>query len=203
MTTIARPRKQPRQARSQAMVEAILDAAARVLTEQGYARLTTNLVAERAGVSIGSLYQYFPNKESLVSALHARHVGQMHEVIASVLAHARPRSLRGAIKSLVRAELAAHLLEPQLHRVLERELPFFDANDSEADAGIRASLRELVEAYRDEIVPRNLDLAAWTVGQLLPTLVHAAVIEPPEHASAAEVEGAVVDALMGYLAPGA
>ena len=67
-------RKEPRQARSRATVEAIVDAGARVLAEDGWAAFTTNRVAERAGASIGSLYQYFPDKLSLVEAIRRRHL---------------------------------------------------------------------------------------------------------------------------------
>lgn len=63
------PRKIPRQARAQATVEAIIVATAQLLTEQGFVNLTTARVAERAGVSIGSLYQYFPNKQGLAAAV--------------------------------------------------------------------------------------------------------------------------------------
>ncbi len=66
------PRKNPRQSRSRATVEAIVEAAARILETDGFAGLSTNAVAERAGVSIGSLYQYFPRKEALIGALIAR-----------------------------------------------------------------------------------------------------------------------------------
>ena len=85
MNNTISPRKAPRQARSQATVKAILDAAARVLVERGYAATTTNLVAERAGVSVGSLYQYFPNKDALIAALHDRHAREMNEVIDRTL----------------------------------------------------------------------------------------------------------------------
>ena len=80
------PRKRPRQARSKATVDTILAATARVLVKQGFDGLTTNAVAEAAGVSIGSLYQYFPNKEALVAALIERHVEEMN---AAMLARAR------------------------------------------------------------------------------------------------------------------
>jgi len=73
MTVQLSPRKAPRQSRSQATVTAILDATARILLERGYAAASTNAVAELAGVSVGSLYQYFPNKEALIAALQARH----------------------------------------------------------------------------------------------------------------------------------
>jgi AcrR family transcriptional regulator len=67
-------RKSPSQERSRRTVERILDAAARIFHEQGYAGATTNDVADEAGVSVGSLYQYFPNKDSLLVALTRRHI---------------------------------------------------------------------------------------------------------------------------------
>jgi AcrR family transcriptional regulator len=71
----ARPRKQPRQARARHTVEAIIEASARILEEQGHGGFTTNAVAELAGVSIGTLYQYFPDKNALLGALIARETG--------------------------------------------------------------------------------------------------------------------------------
>lgn len=80
MPAIPQARKQPRQARSRHAVAAILEAAARILARDGYAGLTTNKTAELAGVGIGSLYQYFPNKDALVLALHLRELG-LHRVL--------------------------------------------------------------------------------------------------------------------------
>ena len=70
------PRKSATQERSRATVDALLSATARVLVKEGYDRASTNKVAEAAGVSIGSLYQYFPSKEALVSAVIQRHIGE-------------------------------------------------------------------------------------------------------------------------------
>lgn len=199
------PRKTPRQARSQQMVEAILEAAARVLAERGYAGTNTNLVAERAGVSVGSLYQYFPNKDALITALHERHALQMHGVIERVLgAEPPPEGLRGQVGALVRALVAAHQLEPELHRVLERDLPFFDPprEHSVADDRIFRCVRQLLEAYRDEIAPTDRDVATWAVLQTLESLVHACVVDAPPALSVPAMEAAIVDMLMGYLQPG-
>src|SRR5215471_19293099 len=77
------PRKKPRQERSHATVDAILDATARVLCTIGYDRASTNRIALAAGVSVGSLYQYFPSKEALVAALIERHVEQMTSLVKS------------------------------------------------------------------------------------------------------------------------
>src|SRR5215472_19289867 len=80
------PRKKPRQQRSQATVYAILDATARVLCTTGYDRASTNRIALAAGVSVGSLYQYFPSKEALVAALAEQHVEQMTNLVRLKLA---------------------------------------------------------------------------------------------------------------------
>ena len=199
--SLPQPRKAPRQARSQAMVEAILEATARVLAERGYAGTNTNVVAERAGVSVGSVYQYFPNKDSLVTALHERHGGQMYAAIAAVLAAERPDGLRGHVQAMVRALLAAHRVAPELHRVLEKEFPFFDAPraQSAADGGIFEQVRRLLETHRGKIAADDLDLATWMVLQTMESLVHAAVIEPPAMFRPDAVEAAIVQVLMGYL----
>jgi AcrR family transcriptional regulator len=77
------PRKLPQQERSRIAVEAILEATTRILTEEGYEKANTNRIAERAGVSIGSLYQYFPNKESLMTALMVQHSDEIVELVES------------------------------------------------------------------------------------------------------------------------
>lgn len=202
--TVPQPRKAPLQARSKAMVEAILEATARILAERGYAGTNTNLVAERAGVGVGSVYQYFPNKDALVAALHERHADQMREAIDNVLASARPRTLRGHVQAIVQALLQAHRLQPELHRVLEKEFPFFDPpkKDSRADKLIFDRVRKLLEDNRGAVGPRDLRLATWLVLQTMESLVHAAVLDPPAGLSPASVEQGITDVLMGYLDAG-
>ncbi len=201
MQPLPLPRRIPRQARSRALVEAILEATARVLAEHGYAGTNTNVVAERAGVSVGSVYQYFPNKDSLVTALHERHAAQMQAAVEEALARGRAADLPGCLAAIVHALLKAHQVAPELHRVLEKEFPFFDAprEQSPADQGIHQRLRQLLEDHRSAVVPRNLDLATWIVLQTMESLVHAAVIPPGTPHPVAEVEQAIVEVLMGYL----
>jgi AcrR family transcriptional regulator len=201
MKPLPKPRKLPSQARSQQMVEAILEATARVLAERGYVGTNTNLVAERAGVSVGSVYQYFPNKDSLVTALHERHAAQMYALIDGVLASSHPRSLRGHIDAMVQAMLAAHQMEPALHKVLEKEFPFFDAPKAEspADHSIFKRVRGMLEDYGDQIVPANRDLAAWTVLQIMESLIHAATIDPPKEFSVQDIQKGITRTIFGYL----
>ena len=117
------PRKQPRQSRAQATVEAMLDAAAHILVEAGYEGFNTNKVAEQAGVSIGSLYQYFPNKAALLAALRHRHARQMQEMVSACMVEAIAAPLDQAVRTLVQGVMAAHRIHPALHQVLEQHVP--------------------------------------------------------------------------------
>jgi len=200
MTDIPQPRKAPRQARSRATVEVILEATARVFSEHGYAGTNTNLIAEKAGISIGSLYQYFKNKDSLIAALHQRHAEQVQQTVEEVLSRPYEPSLAGHIRAMVQALLAAHLLEPDLHKMLELQFPFFDApqSENEADQGIFKRVRALLGDWRRDITPPNLDLATWVVLQIMESMVHAAVIDAPDFQQA-DIEAAITDAVMGYL----
>ncbi|WP_206675539.1 TetR/AcrR family transcriptional regulator [Solimonas terrae] len=203
MRRIEKPRKLPRQQRAQMTVDAILDAAARILSGDGYPAMSTNRVAELAGVSVGSLYQYFPNKDALVAALHERHGRQIHELLDVALRETEGSSLRAVVTALVRAALQGHLIDPQLHRVLEAEFPFFDAPVAEGNdhLDVHARLRARLAEHRAEIAPRDLDLANYIVRTTVQTMVHAAVIDPPAAFTTAQLETSIIDLVMGYLQP--
>ena len=102
------PRKKPAQARSRATVEAILEAATRILRDQGLAGLTTNRVAERAGVSVGSLYQYFPGKEALLAALIEREASADLEALRGLFEGSDALPLGVAIVTQLLLLLARH-----------------------------------------------------------------------------------------------
>ncbi len=109
------PRKKPVQARSKVTVGAILEATAQVLVDRGFDRTTTDAIAERAGVSIGTLYQYFPNKEALVDALIKAHAEELLTVVETALQGCAQASLEATLRALVRAGLDAHRVNPPLH----------------------------------------------------------------------------------------
>jgi AcrR family transcriptional regulator len=117
-------RKAPRQVRAQRTVGFILDAAAYILAEHGLDGFTTNRVAERAGVNIASLYQYFPNKAAILAALQARHVARPDQPDALA---ARERladlPLAETLRALVEGALAEHAANPAMHRTLLTTLP--------------------------------------------------------------------------------
>ena len=118
-------RKQPGQARSRATVEAIVQAAARILGDQGWAGFTTNKVAHTAGVSIGSFYQYFPDKQSLIEAIRSRHLEDCLAVLKNATKGEKPLAL--FVEELVRDIIAIHSINPGLHRVLLDEAPSSDS----------------------------------------------------------------------------
>ena len=156
------PRKEASQERSKATVDTLLAATARVLVKDGYDRASTNKVAEAAGVSIGSLYQYFPSKEALVAAVIERHIAEMMEVVRNSLVRVALLPIEEAARELVRVMIDAHRIEPKLHRVLVEQIPRvgnleqIESVDDEAIALVRAYL----EAHKEEIDVVDLDLAA-------------------------------------------
>ncbi len=111
-TALLEPRKSPMQARSTASVDAILEATIQVLLATGKERLTTTRVAARAGVSVGTLYQYFPNKNSLLQAVLKRHFDAVSAAVEAVCAAQRGGTLASMAQALVSAFLEAKMHDP-------------------------------------------------------------------------------------------
>lgn len=202
-------RRAPRQSRSRRMVERVLRACAQELCERGLGGMNTNGVAERAGISVGSIYQYFPDKAALVQALRAQHAQAMAQACEDLWQDTAPATLHEAVQALVKGLFAAHALAPALHAVLEQVAPFFvlpqpgheaaQALDGEAcDHTVYLRLRRTLAAHRDELVLADLDLAAWVALTLADSLAHAAQAQAVPFAQAALV-GAATQAVWGYL----
>ncbi|HFG6799435.1 TetR family transcriptional regulator [Acinetobacter baumannii] len=117
--TLPDPRKRPHQARSVATFEAILEAAARILESLGFAGFNTNAVAELAGVSIGSLYQYFPSKDALIVELIRRERAKLSNHIVEAIQKHDAADLKEKLKLIIQAAVQHQLSRPQLARTLE------------------------------------------------------------------------------------
>jgi AcrR family transcriptional regulator len=115
------PRKSPRQERARATVDAILGAAADLFAARGYARTNTNHIARRAGVSVGSLYQYFPNKDAILTALLDRHLRAVEATIARCVLVIEDAAvpLRTGVRHLLEELLELHEADPRLTRAVE------------------------------------------------------------------------------------
>jgi len=162
-------RKEPRQARSRATVEVIVRAGARVLADRGWAGFTTNEVAEVAGVSIGSIYQYFPDKLVLVDAIRRHH---LDDVLGVLRKAGQGASLDQLIDDLVDGMVAVHSLHPALHRVLLDEVP-----GGAGSSAHRAFESEYLERYRAIVAKsgRRKGLAVDAVVQVLSSAVEGVI----------------------------
>ncbi|MBX3158430.1 MAG: TetR family transcriptional regulator [Deltaproteobacteria bacterium] len=176
------PRKRPRQDRSKATVDTILAATARVLVKHGFDGLTTNAVAEHAGVSIGSLYQYFPNKEALVAALIERHVEDMNGQILSELTRVAQLPMADAVRAVIDLTIRAHSVEPELHRVLTEQVPRVGrmAKLRELDAICNRMVAGILSLRRDELAIRDPDIAAFILVSAIESICHRAALFAPE-----------------------
>lgn len=194
-------RKSPQQDRSRVTVDAILTATAHILTQEGYDTASTNRIAERAGVSIGSLYQYFPNKEALVAALAERHANEMVEIIESKLKDLFEAPLEVMFSEIVKACIAAHAVNPTLHKVLEEQVPRVgDLRQIErAEGQINELLRAYLQKHQNQIQPQNLDLSVFILGCAVESLTHSAVIEQPHLLQNAQLEQEITNLLLSYL----
>ncbi len=197
-----RPRKAPTQSRGQATVEAIVQATARVLVKEGYEGASTNRIADAAGVSIGSLYQYFPSKEALVAELLDRHMKRMLAVLQSTAAMLPAGvTVREAVLSVVKATFAAHRVNPRLHRVLIEQVPRMgelDKLDAFDEQGL-ALIEVFLSARRRELRRPDVRLAARVAMTAVRGVTLSTLIRSP---SALDDDGLVaetVDLVCRYL----
>lgn len=171
-----RPRRRPIQGRSRATVDAIVDATARILVRRGWSRLTTNHVAEKAGVSVGTLYEYFPSKDALVRRLVERHLAHAESLLTERIATlaSSDLALEPMVRTMVDAMIELHADDPKLHRVLFEEVPH--------DKTVRARVRALEDTAANALAlalphirgvkVRDAKVSARLVVDLLESLTH-------------------------------
>ena len=176
------PRKRPRQDRSKATVDTILQATARILVKHGFDKLTTNQVAEAAGVSIGSLYQYFPNKEALVAGLIERHVEDMNAAVLSELTRVAQLPMVEAIRAVIELTITAHAVHPELHRVLTEQVPRVGrmARLRELDQICHRMVCGILTARHKELAIADPDLAAFLCVSTIEAIAHRAALFDPD-----------------------
>src|SRR6202050_5435287 len=142
-------RKAPGQARSQETVVVILEASARILESNGLRGLNTNAIAAKAGVSIGSIYQYFPNKDSIVLALIGSFERAFHDTVVKAVQDGKGKGLKSRLRLVVKALVSEHYYRPRLNRVLETEE---ERLGSESDsAAFHESVLQLLRDHQNEV----------------------------------------------------
>lgn len=199
--TFATARKVPVQDRSRRTVEAILQAASQVLVRCGYERATTGAIAARAGVSIGTLYQYFPNKESLVASVIEGHFKEVLAIVESALQTHRDSPLDVLLLAIIRASLDAHRLQPDLHKVLIEQIPRVGlyAQAIELSEQLSSLLRQHLAKYVPCIPIPRLQILAFIIETTVEALTHRAVIECPQWLISGELEAEAFSLLDPYI----
>lgn len=198
------PRKTPRQERSRVLVEAILDAASRILVLQGREGVTTNGVAVVAGVSIGSLYQYFSNREAIIAAVAQRHAHQIYHRVADEDV-SEAATLSDAIRQIVAALFASHTIDPGLHTALVHDLEpsHLEHAQEQSHAGVKPAvvyqLMRLPERLKADIVAPDLHCAAFVVAEIAHALAHAATNPRQKKFSTETLEDEAVRVSLSYL----
>lgn len=178
-----KPRKSPRQARAKATVDAIVEASTQVLLDAGYDRFTTARAAERAGVSVGSLYQYFPNKSALAFAVIDRCCENFLIAFENTLARRRGATLADCIRAIIDETVVSHPLAPDLHRIVLDLAPRIGVADK--TAMVSRATAKLIEStlrlHADEIAPEiDLATAATVIETVLEAIAHRIKLAHPE-----------------------
>ena len=194
--SLTKPRKCASQERSRATVDALVEATARILVREGFDKASTNRIAETAGVSVGSLYQYFPSKEALVAAVIERHNLDIMQVVRAALAEVATQPLERAVRTLVAAAITSHGVDPKLHRVLAEQIPRMGKleNVEAFNRDTYLLFRNYLEARRKDFRAVVLDLAAFVCVTSIEALTHRAVLHHPEILSDDGVEKLVDEA---------
>src|SRR5215470_2670172 len=177
------PRKRPVQERSRSTVDVVLEAAAQVLERDGYTATSTDLIAERAGVSIGTLYQYFPNKDAILLALTQQHARAAHAVLEPLLAEivVDTPPLDVWLQRFVRAIVELNGRQPRLHQILFEETPFPTEIMEEMNRAGELIVG-LLESYLRRvpgIAITNPRLTAYLLFRIVGSIVHAGVARRP------------------------
>jgi len=194
-------RKPPQQSRSRATVSAILDGMVRVLDQEGYDAATTTRVAEVAGVSVGTLYQYFSNRDDILDALQDREFERSTQMMQRMLADTSPKTGRDIARKVVQGLLEIYAESPALHRVLV--LQGLRVTPTER---VKAFDQRLVETIRGFLALANLkvrrqriDAAAFVAFQSVRACMLARLLESPPGLDDATVVEELTDLLVRYL----
>ncbi len=191
-----RPRKRPSQPRARATVDAILVAAAHILKTEGPERLTTNRIARIAGVSIGSLYQYFPNKQAVVAALRERHSEWFDRSVREEADRTVSSSLRDAVRPAIERMIAMHRADVELHRALS---PGERALDAHGEAEYRQMLKGFLEANAAVLRPLDPDTVSFIATRSLEAVIHGTALDEPERLDDPEFAREVVELFVRYI----
>jgi AcrR family transcriptional regulator len=198
--TRKRLRRSPTQRRAVETVEAVLDATVRLLKRGGTNGITTNRIAEVAGVSIGSLYQYFPNRGAIFNALHQRHIDQIDRMIQKTVVEHAGAPLKDLIRAIIEAMVKSQAGDPALPELLSREVPHRAGGTVDFAQRLHGVFLLAISARAQELKKRrNLDAVVFVVAHMIDALSHGAALRRPQTLSLSEAQDEAVKAVLAYL----
>jgi len=194
------PRRRPKQRRARQTVEAVLDAVMRIVKREGVKGVTTNRIAEVAGVSVGSIYQYFPDKSAIFIALHERHIQQIDRLVETKLVENAESPLDEMIRAMVEAMIEAHETDPEFYGLLMAEVPHRAEGTRDFAVRLHGAFRLAISSRAHELKPRrNLDKVVFIVTHMVESLSHGAVLRRPPGLSLAAAKEEAVRAVLAYV----
>jgi AcrR family transcriptional regulator len=201
---LTKPRKAASQERSRATVDALVEATARILVKEGFDKASTNRIAEVAGVSVGSLYQYFPGKEALVVSVIERHQQETMQTVRGELAEVLAQPVEKAVRTLIAVAVKAHRVDPKLHRVIAEQIPRVGKLEKVGTFSPEnyTLFRTYLEGHRDELRVTDLELASFVCVTSIEALTHNAVLHYPKMLSDETMEAFIDEGarlVIGYL----
>jgi AcrR family transcriptional regulator len=193
-------RRKPTQTRSLQTVEALLGAVVRVLKREGPDAVNTNRIAEVAGISIGSVYQYFPDKRAIFVALHQRHIQEIDRLIEAKLVENATAPLDQFVRAIIEGMVDAHTHDPELYSELYKQVPHQADGTQDFAVRLHRTFR-LALASRAKELPRgrDLDKVAFIVAHMVDSLSHGAVLRRPPGLSLTAAKEEAVHAILAYL----
>lgn len=192
-------RKQPRQARAKATVQAVLEAAAQILVESGYSDASTNVIAERAGVSIGSLYEYFPGKEAIFAELRRREGISHYQTLTS---EPRPTDPLSMLQHMVIRHVAYVRENLALYVALETEVPRFaiEAEEAAVLADYIPQSNAFLAAHQSELRPQNsISFITQLLMRVMSATINDYALRAPQYLQGKELPDALIEMLGHYL----
>jgi AcrR family transcriptional regulator len=173
-------RRQPTQKRAQGTIDAILGAVIKLLKRRGAAAISTNSIAEAGGVSIGSVYQYFPNKRAIFLALHERHIEQVDRVLQRKISESAGEPLDQLVSGLMEGMIEVHASDPELAVLLDSEVPHHADGAREFSLRLHEPLREALAPHAESLGgTAKLDLRVFLLANMLDAFGHAVVLRRP------------------------
>lgn len=200
MKTRGRPRALPRRAPGRRIVEAILQSAMAVLSRDGFQRLTTNRIAQQAGVSIGSVYQYFPDKHAIVAAIGRELEEQALRLFQEMVEVAPQRSIGEVVGLLVQGLAGESFGQLPVRREILRQVPrswLADASER-VDSTVKSELAKLL-SERADVREGDRELMAFVAMHAVEAVLEAAVLHRPEWLSDERFQGELVQLAVNYL----